>query len=174
MNRRRLTVVILAAVGSVNLLLACGDKFLVSSRGTRYQRAPVGGGHAAILIYTNPASDLSKALSGMAVDATLRKAGYQPTSVDTSAAFETALTHGHWDLVLVGLADAQAVSQRVQSNSGVLPVVLNASAAVVKQTRKLYPVVLRLPSKNPEFLDAVDEALASRPKSKVKTAKATS
>jgi hypothetical protein len=34
-------LVLLAGLGSIDLLPGCGDKFLVSSRGTRYQRAPL-------------------------------------------------------------------------------------------------------------------------------------
>ena len=174
MNRRRLILEGLAAIGSVSLVFACGDKYLISGRGTRFQRAPVPRQPAAILIYSNPASEVPRALAGVPVEATLRKVGYRPTTVDTSAEFEKALSGGGWDLVLVGLADAQAVSQRVQSKSGVLPVVLNASAAEMKQSRKLYPVVFKGPSKSQTFLDAVDESLASRPKPQAKAAKANS
>ena len=39
-------------------LLACGDKFLVGSRGTRYQR-PKNARAAMILIYAAPESELA-------------------------------------------------------------------------------------------------------------------
>src|SRR5207302_5793899 len=137
-------VVLLASLGSIHLLVACGDKFLVSSRGTRYQHAAVAHGPAAILIYANPASEVPKALAGLSVSAALSQVGYRSTLVGSSAEFDAMLTRGGWDLVLVGMADAQALSQRVKSGPGVLPVVLTADA--LKQTRKQYPVVLKGPT----------------------------
>src|SRR5215831_14249575 len=60
-----ISLTLLAALGAVNVLPACGDKFLISSRGTRYQRAPAARVPAAILIYTNPASEAGKVLAGI-------------------------------------------------------------------------------------------------------------
>lgn len=163
-------LVLLAGLGSIDLLPGCGDKFLVSSRGTRYQRAPVAYGPAAILIYTNPASDVPKALASVSVASTLSRVGYRPTLVENAAEFEAMLSRGGWDLVLVGMADAQAVSQRVKSYAGVLPVVLPVvlTAEDLKQTRKQFPVVLKGPAKSEAFLEVIADALASRPKPKTK------
>ena len=159
-------LVLLAGFGSNDHLLACGDKFLVSSRGTRYQRAPVSYGPAAILIYANPASDVPKALASVSVASTLGRVGYRPTLVENAAQFEAMLSRGGWDLVLVGMADAQAVSQRVKSYAVVLPVVLTTED--LKQTRKQFPVVLKGPAKSEAFLEVISDALASRPKPKPK------
>src|SRR5262245_152464 len=87
---------LLTIANSSSVLLACGDKFLVSTRGTRYQRAAAPREPAAILIYTNPESELPKVVAGASVDATLRKAGYRPTTVATSDEFEKALNRGGW------------------------------------------------------------------------------
>src|SRR5262249_32657716 len=144
-------------------LLACGDKFLVSSRGTRYQLGPPLYKPAAILIYTNPASDFAKALVGVPVEATLRGVGYRPTTVATSAELDKALSRD-WDLILVGLSDAETVSKRVKRNTSILPVVVNAAVAEMKQTKKQYSVVLKAPIKSHTLLAAVDQALASRSK----------
>jgi len=159
-------LVLLVGLGSIDLLPGCGDKFLVSSRGTRYRRAPVAHGPAAILIYTNPASDVPKALASVSVASTLSRVGYRPTLVENAAEFESMLTRGGWDLVLVGMADAQAISQRVKSYVVVLPVVLTAED--LKQTRKQFPVVLKGPAKSGAFLEVIADALASRPKPKTK------
>jgi hypothetical protein len=168
MSKRLYAAGILLVIGisSGDILLACGDKFLVSSRGTRFQRAAVAREPASILIYTNPASELPKVLANIPVGATLTKAGYRPTTVATSDEFDKALSRGGWDLVLVGMADAQAVSKRLRGDRVpvVLPVVFNPTTSELKETRKLYPVVLKAPAKNQSFLSAIDEALAHRPK----------
>ena len=158
-------LVLLIGITSANLLLACGDKFLNSGRGTRYQKAPIKREPHAILIWANPASELPRGLASVPVDETLRKVGYQPTTVTTAAEFDSALNRGGWDLVIVGVADAQAVSKRLQDNAPtLLPVALNPSDSQMKQAKMEYEVVLRAPAKRESFLSAVDEALTHRAK----------
>lgn len=160
-------------ITAVSLVLACGDKFLVATRGTRYQIAPAARKPAAILIYRNPASELPTALETIPVEAVLRNAGYRPTMVASAAEFENALKQSGWDLILVGLSDAQAVSHRVKNTASVLPVVLSSSAASIKQNKQQFPVVLKAPAKTRTLLEAIELALASRPKVPSKTAGST-
>jgi hypothetical protein len=94
-------------------LLACGDKFLVVSRGTRFERAPSARNNVGVLLYANPASDVPGAIASLSVEATLRKAGYRPFSVSTIEEFDKALRTARWDLVVVDLADAPVASARV-------------------------------------------------------------
>jgi hypothetical protein len=148
-------------------LLSCGDKFLVASRGTRFQRAAADRHPAKILVYANPASALPKALEKAMVEETLRKAGYQPTSVSDPNELEQALRRGGWDLVLADLADGTALRGRIQGSSSapmVLPVVYNPSGAAIAQAKKDYQRVLKGPIKSQAFLDAIDDALALRDK----------
>ena len=149
-------------------LQACGDKFLVMSRGTRFQRVAALRPPASILVYANPASDLPKALSNVSVDATLRKAGYKPTSVANDSEFNAALNHGGWDLVLVAISDGQMASGRAKGDKApiVVPVMLNPTTAEFNQARKQYALVLKSPTKNQSFLDAIDDALAARARSR--------
>ena len=172
MSKRLCAAGLLLVIGisSAILVLACGDKFLVSSRGTRFQRAAAAREPASILIYTNPASELPKVLASIPVDATLTKAGYRPTTVATSDELEKALSRAGWDLVLVGMADAPAVSKRLRGDRvpAVLPVVFNPTTSELKEAKKLYPVVLKATAKSQSFLSAIDEALAHRPKPQAK------
>ena len=77
-------LLLLASIGTSDTLLACGEKFLMGSRGTRFHRPEPVRQSAAILVYANPALNLPKALANVPFEATLRKAGYRPTVV-TSA-----------------------------------------------------------------------------------------
>jgi hypothetical protein len=159
-------LMLLYGIGYGNLLLACGDKFVGSARGTRFQQAPRGR-QETILIYINPASDVPSALTRVSVDATLRGAGYRPTTVATAAEFERELSKGGWDLIVVGLADAYTVSQSAQNKASILPVILNKTDAELKQTKKQYPVLLtKAPTTNNDFVRVVNDALAFRPKAK--------
>lgn len=173
MDRRFLATVLIVLSVFPAAVLGCGDKFLVASRNTRYQRAPVSRGPASILIYESPASEISKGLAGIPVDATLRKVGYQPTIVETADEFDRALARGGWNLVLVGNADAEAVAQRVK-NLGVLPVAYKPTREQLKQSKKLFPVVLQGPTKGDDLVAAVDDALASLNKHHQKSGKTAS
>jgi hypothetical protein len=171
MKKRMLIAGLLVLASAGSDLLACGDKFLVASRGTRYQRAAVARRPANILVYTNTASALPKALERADVDATLRKAGYKPTSVSGPTELEQALRQGGWDLVVADLADGMAVSGRLQGASApmVLPVAYNATGSAIAQAKKDYQRVLKGPVKSQAFLEAIDDALALREKLRSKS-----
>src|SRR5690242_8520813 len=106
------TVILLAcALSSRNGLLGCGDKFVGAMRGTRLQQAPRGR-QETVLIYSNHSSDVPVALARVAVDGTLRAAGYRPTIVTTEEDFKRELGKGGWDLVVAGLVDAEILRQQ--------------------------------------------------------------
>jgi hypothetical protein len=145
-------------------LLACGDKFLMLSRGTRFDRAPSARQAAEVLVYAAPASRMTAALNRLSVAAALKRAGYRPLSVDGAEAFEQALRRGGWDLVVVDLADAPAVAARAGGASAplVVPVALDATREEVTRARTRYVKVIASPAKGQTFVDALDDAMASR------------
>jgi hypothetical protein len=167
MNTRLVAAVVLLLGGVVisEPLMACGEKFLMRSRGTRFQRAAPARSSASILVYANPAYSLPKALANVPVDATLRKAGYRPSTVTSQTEFNTAMGRGGWDLVLVDAAESGEVLKQTQGPTGpiVLPVVFNATSAELAAAKKQHQRILKAPTKNQSFLDAIDDALASRP-----------
>jgi len=143
-------------------LLACGDKFLVVSRGTRFERAPVARQNVGVLLYANPSSSLSDAIQNLSVDATLRKAGYRPLSVVTADEFERALQTGGWDLILLDLSDAATAASRAAGSGapGIVPVALGASREAISRARKQYGNVIASPTRGQAFVDALDKAVA--------------
>lgn len=168
MNRKCLIVVgvfLLASAGPD--LLACGDKFLVVSRGTRFQRAGVAREPAKILVYANPATSLPTTLAKARADETLRKAGYRPTSVADAGALDRALRQDAWALVVTDLADGAAVRGRLQGanrTAMVVPVLSNATGTDVALAKKEYQRIIKGPVKSQAFLEAIDEALELRAK----------
>jgi len=159
------TVLLFCAIGQGGPLLACGEKFLMRSRGTRFQRAPLARISASILIYANPALNLTRALAGVSVDATLRKAGYRPTTVTSQKEFQSALARGGWDLVLLDVGDSDAAIARspVPNAPVVLPVMFNASKADLAAAKKQHPHVVKGPLKGQSLVEAIDDALADKP-----------
>lgn len=142
-------------------LLACGDKFLVVSRGTRFERAPLARQNAGILLYANPTSDLRKTITSLSVEAALRKAGYRPLSVSNIDDLDKALRAGGWELVVVDLAEAPAAGTRFEGPGAplVLPVAFNPPRAVLTAAKKQYSGVINAPTKGQTFLDAIDDAM---------------
>jgi hypothetical protein len=166
-----LGVLVLSGVGASGDLLACGDKFLVVSRGTRYQRAGQARHAASILVYLPATSTLPKAFERVSEDQT-KKAGYRLVSVANTNELEQALRQGGWDLLLTDLADSQTVRGRVTGTGApmVVPVAYQATGTELAQAKKEYQRVLKGPIKTHAFLAAIDDALALRAKLRTKTA----
>jgi hypothetical protein len=146
-------------------LLACGDKFLVASRGTRYQRAGQARETASILIYLPPSSALPKAFARVSEEVT-RKAGYRLVNVSNTNELDQALKQGGWDLLLTDLADSQTVRGRVTGTAAplVVPVAYQVTGTELAQAKKDYQKVLKGPIKTYAFLEAIGDVLAYRAK----------
>jgi hypothetical protein len=161
---RRMTggvLLLMVLMGVRGDLFACGDKFLVVSRGTRFDH-PAARLAARILIYAKPGTGMATSLGNGPVEATLSKAGYLPTTVTSPQALERELATGEWALVLADLADVQDVRARfhVATSPMLLAVFDNPSGDAMKAAKKQYQHVLKMPAKSRALLDAIDEALA--------------
>lgn len=167
MRRTLLAVGILVIYGIVSgELLACGDKFLVASRGTRYQRAGQAR-QASILVYMHAKSTLPKAFEKVSEETT-KKAGYRVTSVSNVNELEQALRQGGWDVLLADLADSPTVRDRIQASGPnaplLVPVAYGATGTEISQAKKEYRRILKGPIKTYAFLEAMDDVLALRNK----------
>jgi hypothetical protein len=159
-------LLLLTGLGAGNLLSGCGDKFVGGARGTRIQLAP-SGRQQTILIYNNPSSDVPAALARVSIDPTLLGAGYRPKTVSTAEDFAREISKGGWDLIVLGLADARALTHRVQNQAQILPVALSVTGVELKQTRKQFSVVVTQALRNrEEFVRMIYDGLASRSKGK--------
>ena len=143
MSRRFLTaaaagVVFLAAGGDA---LACGDKFLVSGRGTRYHR-PKTARAASIVIYGNPAASGKTSLETL-----LKREGHRSTMAETAEQLTALLAGGRFDVVLAAASVLDAVASLVPASP---------DAPVV--------VPVKSPVKEASVLRAVDKAVAQRDK----------
>ena len=124
--------------------LACGDKFLVSGRGTRYQR-PKTARAASVLIYADPASQLTA--GKLSLESVLKREGHRSTIAATSEQLAALVAGGRFDVVLAATTVVDAVTRLV----GGAP-----DAPVV--------VTLKSPLKEGSILKAVDRAVAQRDK----------
>jgi hypothetical protein len=145
-------------------LEACGDKFLLLSRGTRFERPAMRRVPATIVAYARSGSGLPAALADLPVRDTLVRAGYTFTVVTTAAQLEATIAAGAVDLVMLDVVDAPGISKQLTSPGapGVLPVVFGRTTDEVKEVLKGFTCAVKSPRRNQSFLDAVDEALDIR------------
>jgi hypothetical protein len=143
-------VVLIAAVGvwMGGDLLACGDKFLVAGRGTRYQR-PKNARAASVLIYANPSSGLAAALKKVKVESVLKHEGHRSTTVETLEQLSTILAGGRFDVIVA----ASGVASEVEKLLGGSP-----DRAIV--------VALDAAPKEGSLLRAIDKAVEQHDKAR--------
>lgn len=142
MRKRIHFVAFLAVVGLLSGdLLACGDKFLSSGRGTRYQR-PKDARAASVLFYATPTQG---GVQPDRLESALKYGGHRLTTVATLDQLTAILQAGRFDVVLTA-TEATAVVQQLLGGA--------ADAAVV--------VPVGPSSKGPSLLKAVDKAVELR------------
>ena len=142
-------VVALAFVIPVDLL-ACGDKFLVAGRGTRYQR-PKTARAASILIYADPASAVATSLKKGKVESLLKLEGHRATKVQSLEELSAIVSSGRYDVILTANGDSANVQKLVAS----------PDAATVLGVDDLV--------KNRSLLQAIDNAVSQRDQNLKKT-----
>jgi len=174
MKRRLLTAVLLVVLSDfgADTVLACGAKFLVPSRGRRFELTPATRQQAAVLLYVNPQSSLPVMLTKLAVDPALRKAGYHPTIVQSADEFNRILRQGSWDVVLVDLLDSgTAALSEAAASAVVVPVAVNPTSSELTNARKKYATILKSPKRSQAFVDALDVAVAAQRAARAKAAR---
>ena len=165
MNYRIRLLGLVAALGlcTGGDLLACGDKFLVGGRGTRYQR-PKNARAASVLIYANPSSGLPAALRSFPVESVLKREGHRSTTVETLEQLSAMLAGGRFDVVLAASSVATAV-EKLLGGGPDTPVMV---AFCVKgdqaspEAGKATACAVKAPAKERSFLEAIDKAVERR------------
>jgi hypothetical protein len=167
MSRRIRTAGLAAALALVMGadVFACGDKFLVAGRGTRYQR-PKTARAANVLIYDNAASGLPAALDKVPVDKLLKREGHSATRVSTLDQLAVLVAGGRFDVVLVANTVATAV-QELLGGTADAPVMV---AFCIKRDAErasddtTATCTVKAPPKERSLLEAIDKAVLTHDK----------
>jgi hypothetical protein len=161
MKGKPLLVLVLVGLGAAADVFACGNKFLVASRGTRFGQVAIARQDASILVYANPDSTMPQSMADVPVEAVLLKAGYRPTIVADPEEFKQALSQGGWDLVLADLNDSAAVQAEMGDEAPMMvPVLYEPTKREFQQAKNDYDSAIKAPLKSQRFLEIVDEAVA--------------
>ena len=115
--RKTELLLLLAFAFSGGALLACGDKFLVASRGTRFQRGPEPGRGYAVVLFAPQTSPLAERTRREATAKALARAGYRLVAVESAADLASRLAESRPSLVVASAADALALGSHVAPGS---------------------------------------------------------
>lgn len=153
MSARRFgAVVLMLSFAMTGDLFACGDKFLIGGRGTRYQR-PKSARAASVLIYAEPTSATAATIKKAKVESLLKLEGHRATRVQSLEQLSTVVSTGRYDVILT----ADNASADVQKLIAAAP-----DAAVVVGIDALV--------KNRGLLQAIDKAVVQRDQTLKKSA----
>ncbi len=155
-------IVLLAAT----LVYACGDKLLVLNRGLHFQDL-ASSRSASILLYNHMGSRTSDAINDGQLQSALLKAGHKLQTVGERSQLDDAVKTGHYDLVLVDLADAPGVEEQLRalpSPPVVVPVLYEGNKAEADAVKAHYRCLLKAPNKMGNYLNAIDRALEEKAK----------
>ena len=114
-TRRRICVLIVALTFAVPDLLACGDKFLVAGRFTRFQR-PKNARAASVLIYAAPASAMAATIKKERIESLLKLDGHRVSKVQTPQELSTIMSSGRFDVILTPNGDSANVRALLQAS----------------------------------------------------------
>lgn len=169
-SRIVVTALVALALAVPASTFACGDKFLVPSRGARF-KSKVDRASAAVLVYARPGTALDEALRALPIEARLRAAGYRPTVVGDRQALERAFGARSWDVVVLDLVDAPDVGAEPSTLSPpvVLPVAGQVARTTLVEAKRRYRQVLKVPGKHHAFIQALDDAVVARARARARS-----
>lgn len=145
MRTRILVTTCVAALGMLagGDLLACGDKFLSSGRGTRYQRPKTARAASILIYYSGP--ETTGVPRPEKLQSLLKHGGHRSTTVGTLDQLSAILEGGRFDVVLAA-NDAAAAVQQLIGTSPAAAIVLALEASPKERT----------------LLQAIDKAVEQR------------
>ena len=152
------------AAGFARDLQACGDKYIVPTRATRFERPPVPRQAAEVLFLVSPGTELSTTLASGSIISALQKAGVRPTVVDRTEEFASALKQGPWKIIVIDFGNLRMISNSDSASVAgrVVPVSYTLTSDQWKSAKRQYPAILRAPKKAGSFLDGIDAALEAQ------------
>ncbi len=154
-HTRLMGLVAVATVFTGADLLACGDKFLVAGRGTRYQR-PKNARAASVLIYANPGQPAT--LKNASLDSVLKREGHRATIAETPDQLAAFLQGARYDVVLAASSVVAAVEKLLSGPEA--PVVVAFCPTDQRMAEKSSCV--KSPARERALLEAIDKAVEQR------------
>lgn len=147
--------------------LACSDKFVVLGSGVRFERVYKSEHPTRVLLYMNPASELSQIDKKTHLRAALRFAGHKPSTAATSVDVERVVQKGGIGVVLVAYEDVEAVQKIVNESDSkplLLPVLFEPTDEELASATEKFGCPLRSSRRTSTMIESLDDALDAKGK----------
>jgi ABC-type amino acid transport substrate-binding protein len=172
----RVGVAILVVSASVllqgtDIAQACGDKFLLVGRSTKFHQAYAAIYPASIIVFAQSQRSAAKAIRDPRLQSDLKKAGHRVSIAEDETALARALESDRIDLVLTDAADADRIARQASNAPAkprVLPVMYQPTPEEAKDVEQRYQCRLTSSDRTDKFLAAIDDAMKARADSKKK------
>ena len=170
MSKRLLALLIVLCFASAAFspLYACGDKFLVNSRGIKQSLVYAAPHPGSVLLYRNADSKLAMSYLNEELQRDLTRAGHEVQVVQNAAELNEALEYGAFDVVIGDIADIGTLETGMQSldvKPLLLPIMGKVSKGDIKKAEGQYGRVLKASHGSSTMIlfvnDTVDKAKKS-------------
>ena len=169
MKRLLLVLALVALGGLVGLsdavLEACGSKFLVSSRGARYQRVLASIKPTSILFYwQQDANTKEEDRWNPDAEEMLESVGHTVEVTYDADAFMGAAREGGFDVLVLSIDEAKRLRPELAAlsvDSAVVPLLMFPTRSQYSRAREEYGVVMKLPTTTDKMLAALERGRRS-------------
>ncbi len=168
--RVRVLLLVLAAVvvqSGAESVQACGDKFLLASRGAKFRQAYAAIYPASVIVFARPERSSAKAMRDPRFLADLKQAGHRVSLIDDERALSRALQADRIDVLLTDAADADQVATRANAaptKPRILPVMFKPTKEAAKAVEARYETCLKSDDRPGRYLATIDEMMKARKK----------
>jgi len=160
-----LLIVLCFASAAFSPLYACGDKFLVNSRGVKQSLVYAAPHPGSVLLFRNADSKLARSLLNEELQQDLMRAGHEVHVARNAAELSEALEYGTFDVVIGDIADVGTLETALQSQAVkplLMPVMGKVSKEDIKKAEGQYGRVLKASHRSSTMIllvnDMVDKA----------------
>ena len=146
-------------------LNACGDKFLLVGRVTRFQRAYAAVYPGRILIYAHARTPAAAAIRDPELQKNLKQAGHQVALAEDRDRLQQALASNDFDIVVADVADAPWLDKDAAafpSKPTVLYVAYRLDQAQLATLQTQYNCPLKANDKPNRYLTVIDDQMKAR------------
>lgn len=168
MKRLIIAVVVVSGLGMIGMqvLEACGAKFLVSSRAARYQRLQAAKHPASILLYwpddpADPVEEDEANANYEATKAAVERVGHTLEAMTDLESFRAAAGTGEYDIFLMDVADARKLRgdlERLAPQTVILPVMEFATRPRLAEAKREFGHVVSTPTTARRLLSVIADA----------------
>ena len=163
---KRFVIGMLLIVGvvpvAIEVLEACGAKFLVSRHAARYQRIRKASNPANILIYQAEETDASREFVA-SVEQSLGKVGHSVAVATGPDSLRGKVRDNEFNIVMMEIEAARSLRMDIESlspDTAILPVVEFATRAQKSSAKREFGRVLSVPSRFSHVLSVIEDSYA--------------